>query len=100
LKHNKKKNLSFIDGDTYIADKIKIIVNKKGEIVIISTSLTVFRAEKDDTFTVESLELSQRDDEVKDHGPSNHYKSMDQVDHMLASYHHNQAALMNTKAKQ
>ena len=41
LKYNKKKNLSVEEGASYLIDKIKLVINKKGEIVLISTSLTV-----------------------------------------------------------
>lgn len=41
LKYNKKKNLSVEEGAQYLIDKIKLVINKKGEIVLISTSLTV-----------------------------------------------------------
>ncbi len=45
-------------------DKIKLVINKKGEIVLISTSITVmieyslFRPEDEESFDVDSLELS------------------------------------------
>lgn len=61
-----------MEGENYIADKVKVVVNKKGEVVVISTSLTVFRAEKDDTFTVDSLELSQNQEEAKDYSSYPH----------------------------
>ena len=66
LKYHKKKNLSVEEGANYLIDKIKMVINKKGEIVLISTSLTVmiqysmFKAEDEDSFDVESLELSQK----------------------------------------
>jgi len=60
LKHPKSKNFTLLDSYTYIFDKVKLIVNKKGELVISSTTSTVIREEKEDTFTVESLEFSQR----------------------------------------
>lgn len=41
LKHNKQKSFNIVEGDNYIADRVKIVINKKGEVVIISTSLTV-----------------------------------------------------------
>jgi hypothetical protein len=73
LKHAKGKLYDLITSENYIVDRIKLIINKKGEIVLISTSLTsksfpyliydiVFRAESDETFEVESLELSQREE--------------------------------------
>ncbi len=39
-------------------DKVKLVINPKVEIVLVSTSLTVLRSESEDSFTVESLELS------------------------------------------
>jgi hypothetical protein len=44
-----------------LLDRVKVIINKKGEIVLSTTSKTVIREEKDDTFTIHSMELSQRD---------------------------------------
>lgn len=43
-----------------MADKIKLMINKLGEAILISTSLTVLRVETDETHTVESMELSQK----------------------------------------
>lgn len=39
-------------------DKVKVVINPRGEVVLVSTTLTVLRSESDDSFTVESLELS------------------------------------------
>ncbi|CDW83715.1 UNKNOWN [Stylonychia lemnae] len=61
IKNNKSRTLALIDGQNYLLDKVKLIVNKRGEIVLSSTSVTAIREEKEDTFTVESLELSQRE---------------------------------------
>lgn len=72
VKHSKKNALQLIDGETYLADQVKIVVNKKGEIVIISNSITVFRAEQDDIFTVESFELSQKEEDQIDGGLPSH----------------------------
>ena len=47
-------------GDAYLADKIKLSINKLGEVILISTSLTVLRVESEETHTVESMELSQK----------------------------------------
>ena len=69
LKHPKTKNFVLMDSLTYIFDKVKLTINKKNELVLSSTSSTVIREEKEDTFTVESLEFSQKDEneeEVKD----------------------------------
>lgn len=52
------------EGENFIADKVKVVINKKGEVVVISTSVTVFRAEQDDTFTVGSFELSQKEEDL------------------------------------
>jgi hypothetical protein len=51
------------DNQSYLLDHVRIAVNKKGELVLASTSKTSIRQEKDDNFTVNSLELSQRDEE-------------------------------------
>ena len=40
LKHAKGKQYDLITNESYIVDRIKTIINKKGEIVLISTSLT------------------------------------------------------------
>ena len=58
LKHQKKNLMDFTTSDCYVADKIKLTLNTKREVVLLSTSLTVLRAESEDNFTVESLELS------------------------------------------
>jgi len=58
LKHPKKILMDFVAGDAYVADKIKLTLNTKAEVVLLSTSLTVLRSESEDNFTVESLELS------------------------------------------
>jgi len=36
------------------------MINRLGEVVLISTSLTVLRVESDESHTVESMELSQK----------------------------------------
>lgn len=53
-------------GASYLIDKIKLIINKKGEIILISTNLTVclqskmVKEDDEDSFDVNSLELSQK----------------------------------------
>ena len=44
--------------DAYLADKVKLTINRLGEVVLISTSLTVLRVESDETHSIESMELS------------------------------------------
>ena len=69
LKYSKKKNPKLQQDSNYLIDKIKLVINKKGEIVLISTSLTVmieyklFRPEDEESYDVDSLGLSQEDDE-------------------------------------
>ena len=60
MKYPKKKVIKFEAGDNYLADKIRLIINKLGEVILISTTMTVLRVESDDTHTVESMELSQK----------------------------------------
>ena len=60
LKYPKKKTIRFEPGDKYLADKIRLIINKLGEIVLMSTAMTVLRVETDETHTIESMELSQK----------------------------------------
>ena len=52
--------MDFKSGDAYLADKIKLMINKLGEVVLISTSMTVLRVESEETHTIESMELSQK----------------------------------------
>jgi hypothetical protein len=40
LKHVKDKKYNLFDNELYIADKLKLLINKKGEIVLVSTSST------------------------------------------------------------
>ena len=69
VKYLKKKKLNVKEESNYLIDKIKLVINKKGEIVLISTSLTVmieynlFRPEDEDSYDVDSLELSQEQEE-------------------------------------
>jgi hypothetical protein len=58
-----------------LVDKIGLTINPKGEVLLVSSTLTVFRVESDedsDSFSVESLELSQKQrefgDEYADYG--------------------------------
>ena len=60
LKHPQKHKIKLEVGDNYLADKIKLVINKLDEVVLISTSMTVLRVETDETHTVESMELSQK----------------------------------------
>ena len=60
LKHLKKMTVDYKVNDNFVIDKVKLVVNPKGEVVLISTSLTVLRAESEESFTEESLELSQK----------------------------------------
>ena len=41
LKYLKAKKLNLGEGNNFLVDRIKLIINKKREIVLISTSLTV-----------------------------------------------------------
>ena len=48
-------------------DRAKVCINRKGEVVISSTQQTSIQEEMDDTFTVQSLEMSQRpNDDIED----------------------------------
>jgi len=58
LKSHKNKRQQFSPGEAFVIDKVKLVINPKVEIVLVSTSLTVLRSESEDSFTVESLELS------------------------------------------
>jgi|TARA_B110001450_G_scaffold224472_1_gene222106 hypothetical protein len=66
LKYCKQKDLKVETGASYLIDKIKLIINKKGEIILISTNLTVclqskmVKEDDEDSFDVNSLELSQK----------------------------------------
>lgn len=60
LKSHKKNRSHFQQGDTYLIDKVKLVINPRAEVVLESTTLTVLRSESEDSFTVESLELSQK----------------------------------------
>ena len=60
LKSHKKNRTQFQQGDCYLIDKVKLVINPRAEVVLESTTLTVLRSESEDSFTVESLELSQK----------------------------------------
>ena len=60
LKHPSKRVIKFEPKDAYLADKIRLVINAKGEIVLTSTSMTVLRVETDESHTIESMELSQK----------------------------------------
>lgn len=64
------------DNQCYLLDQVRISINRKGELVLASTSKTSIRQEKDDNFTVHSLELSQRDEEEY----NNHQNDLDYGD--------------------
>ena len=49
---------AIINGQTYIFDRIRLLVNVKGEVVLTTTSSTVFREESDESDI--SMELSQK----------------------------------------
>ncbi len=48
LKHNKNRKFKLLEGQNYLIDKVKLIINKKGEVVLSSTSTTVIRLVKID----------------------------------------------------
>ena len=58
LKHPRSCEMRFEIDDAYLADKVKLTINRLGEVVLISTSLTVLRVESDETHSIESMELS------------------------------------------
>ena len=69
LKHAKSKKLDFEEeasgkGKSFLVDRIGLTINTKGEVLLVSSTLTVFRVESEednsDTFSVDSLELSQK----------------------------------------
>ncbi len=60
IKRAKNKSLNLLDDQPYVVDHTKVCINKKGEVVITSSHQTVIHEEIDDTFTVQSLEMSQR----------------------------------------
>ena len=60
LKYNKSKNLKIDSDCTYLIDKIKLTINAKGKIVLVSSSLTVmiqfamFKASDENSIEVDS----------------------------------------------
>ncbi len=38
IKHDKDRTFKLTDGLTYILDNVKLVINKKGEVVLCSTS--------------------------------------------------------------
>ena len=62
------KKIRLLDGANYVLDQVKLVVNKKGEVLLMSSRSTVIR-EEEDTFEVESLELSQREEECNREEP-------------------------------
>lgn len=67
LKHPKAKKYKLIDNTTYLLDRVKIVFNKKHEIVILSTSTTAIRQESDENFNLERLVLSQKELMIQDY---------------------------------
>lgn len=43
IKHDKDKSFRLVDDLTYILDNVKLVINKKGEVVLCSTSQTIIR---------------------------------------------------------
>lgn len=68
LKCHRNSRNTFNSGDSYLIDKVKLVINPKAEVILISTSLTVLRSESDESFEVDSLSLSQKqhDDAIMD----------------------------------
>ena len=60
MKRAKNRKIKFSHGDQYLADKVKLKINTMGEVVLISTSLTVLRIETDEPHAVEPMDLSQK----------------------------------------
>ena len=60
LKCHRNSRNTFNSGDSYLIDKVKLVINPKAEVILISTTLTVLRGESDESFEVESLSLSQK----------------------------------------
>ena len=65
--------MEFEPNDQYLADKVKLVVNPKGEVILISTSLTVLRVESDEAYSVESMELSQKQREIREDANGNEF---------------------------
>lgn len=58
LKCHKSGRHIFNSGDSYLIDKVKLVINPKAEVILISTTLTVLRSESDESFEVESISMS------------------------------------------
>lgn len=43
IKGNKGRKVQLIEQQNYLLDKVKLVINKKGELVLSSTSRTVIR---------------------------------------------------------
>jgi hypothetical protein len=41
LKHEKTKQFQILEGVNYLIDRAKLVINKKGEVIIVSTASTV-----------------------------------------------------------
>lgn len=64
LKCHESTSKTFLEGDCYLIDKIQLIINPKAEIILSSTTLTVLLNESDESYEVESLHLSQKQDDL------------------------------------
>jgi hypothetical protein len=68
LKYHKDKKCQVKTNASYLIDKIKLVINKKGQIILTSTSLTVmiqynlFRVEDEHSLDVDSLGNSEYDE--------------------------------------
>jgi hypothetical protein len=60
LKCHTKNRQEYQVGDTYLIDKVRLNLNAKSEVTLLSTSLTVLRKDNENSYDVESLELSQK----------------------------------------
>ena len=49
MKRQKSRRMQFEPNDQYLVDKVKLLVNAKAEVVLISTSLTVLRVESEES---------------------------------------------------
>lgn len=68
LKYPKIQIMNIIEGGSYLIDKIKAVVNTKGEIVLVSTTLTtmieysILKAEDEDSMSVNSFDAKDEDE--------------------------------------
>jgi len=60
LKCHTKNRQEYQQGDIYLIDKVRLNLNVKSEVTLLSTSLTVLRKDNEGSYDVESLELSQK----------------------------------------